>query len=80
MQNNNPNLNKLKQNKDITILIFIVVFLLAAGILAVQSCSHMTAHIPYYLLATGCSSALCYLIGNAVLNNLRGCLVLRNAK
>ena len=39
-----------------------------------------TAHIPYYLLATGCSSALCYLIGNAVLNNLRGCLVLRNAK
>ena len=48
MQNNNPNINKLKQNKDITILIFIVVVLLAVGILAVQSCSHMVnLNAPY---------------------------------
>lgn len=48
MQNNNTNLNKLKRNKDITILIFITICLLAIGIMAVQSCSHMV-HIdaPY---------------------------------
>lgn len=41
MIKDHPKIIKLKQNKDITILIFITIFLLAIGILAVQSCSHM---------------------------------------
>ncbi len=48
MSTDNPKITKLKQNKDITILIFVVVFLLAIGILAVQSCSHMVnLNAPY---------------------------------
>ena len=48
MVNDTPKPTKLKQNKDITILIFVTIFLLATGILAVQSCSHMVnLNAPY---------------------------------
>ena len=41
MIKDNQKTTKLKQNNDITILIAVVIFLLAFGILAVYSCSHM---------------------------------------
>jgi len=48
MVNDIPKPTKLKQNKDITILIFVTILLLAMGIMAVQSCSHMVnLNAPY---------------------------------